>query len=154
MNITLEQHIDIDAPAAAAWRVLADYGRDPDWRQGVETMAPSPSGEVVPGTTTDEVLHLGGRTWRNGGIVTAVDPGRTFTWKTTSGSDADGGRTVTPLGPDRCHVRLELTLRPHGAERMLAPVLRRMARTTLAGDARRLADLVVAEHRDAAVNVG
>lgn len=142
MTITLSTEIDIAAPAPATWAVVADYGRDPEWRHGVETMAPSPDGVVVAGTTTAEVLRLGGRTYRNRGVVTAVEPGRTFAWRTTSGADATGSRAVVPLGRDRCRVRLELRVTPHGAERLLAPVLRRMLARNLAADAGRLAVLV------------
>jgi hypothetical protein len=129
-------------PAAAAWAVVADYGRDPEWRQGVRTMAPSPAGAVGVGTTTAEVLRTGGRTLRNGGVVTDVAAGHHFAWRTTSGVDADGSRTVTATGPRTCTVRLELRVRPHGFDRLLAPVLRRVVARGLAADARRLATLV------------
>jgi uncharacterized protein YndB with AHSA1/START domain len=142
---TLTASTTIDAPASAAWAVVADYGRDPEWRAGVETMAPSPSGPVAVGTTTAEVLHLGGRTYRNGGEVTAVEPGRRFTWRTTSGADADGSRTVRALAEGTCEVTLVLDVRPHGLERLLQPVLIPMLRKGLAADLTRLRDLVVAE---------
>jgi uncharacterized protein YndB with AHSA1/START domain len=134
----------IERPAAEVWATLADYGRDPDWRRGVETMAPSTAGPAVVGTTTDEVLHLGGRTYRNGGLVTAVEPGRRLEWRTTSGADANGARTVVPVGDDRCEVTLELVVRPHGIERLLKPVLIPMLRRGLHRDLRRLAALVAA----------
>jgi hypothetical protein len=39
-------------------------------------------------------------------------------------------------------VRLELTVRPKGFERMLAPLLRRMLQRNLEGDLTRLAELL------------
>lgn len=135
----------IEAPADHVWAVLADYDRDPEWRSGVETMAPQPSGPVTPGTTTAEVLHLGGRTYRNDGVVTHVAPGETFRWRTTTGADADGSRTVRPLGDDRTEAMLVLDVRPHGVERLLQPVLVRMLRRTMTRDLGRLATLVEAE---------
>ena len=134
----------IERPAAEVWATLADYALDPAWRHGVETMAPSTTGTAVVGTTTDEVLHLGGRTYRNGGLVTAVEPGRRLEWRTTSGADANGARTVVPLGDDRCEVILELVVRPHGIERLLKPLLIPMLRRGLHRDLRRLAALVAA----------
>jgi uncharacterized membrane protein len=135
----------IDRPASEVWAVVADYGRDPEWRKGVETMAPSAPGPVTQGLTTDEILHLGGRTYRNAGVVTAVEPGTRFAWRTTAGADADGCRTVRDLGEGRCEVTLVLTVRPRGAERLLQPVLMRMLRSGLAADLERLARLVGAE---------
>ena len=137
----------IEAPASAAWAVIADYGRDPAWRDGVETMAPRPSGPVRVGTTTDEVMHLAGRTYRNGGEVTEVRPGERFAWRTTSGADADGSRSVRALADGSCEVTLVLTVRPHGVQRLLQPVLVPMLRKGLAADLARLRDLVLAEAR-------
>jgi hypothetical protein len=86
--IEVREHSEISCPAAAAWAVVADYGQDPRWRKGVETMAPRPEGIVRVGTTTAEVMRFAGRTYRNGGEVTGVEPGRSFDWRTTSGIDA------------------------------------------------------------------
>jgi uncharacterized protein YndB with AHSA1/START domain len=126
----------------AVWAVLADYERDPEWRAGVETMAPSTSGPAVEGTTTDEVLHLGGRTYRNAGLVTRVEPGRRLEWRTTSGADADGSRSVTPVGTDASEVVLELAVRAHGLQRLLQPVLSPMLRKGLHADLARLGELL------------
>jgi uncharacterized protein YndB with AHSA1/START domain len=139
--ITITRSATIEAPADAAWAIVADYDRDPQWRAGVSTMAPTPSGPVSVGTTTAEVVRFGGRTYRNAGQVTAVDPGRRFSWRTTSGTEADGSRSVRPLGDGRCEITLELTVRPHGTERLLRPVLARMLDRGMAGDLDRLAAL-------------
>jgi hypothetical protein len=144
-TIELINEIDVDVTPEAAWAVVADYGRDPEWRSGVVTMAPSTPGIVTGGTTTAEEMHLAGRTLRNGGRVTSVGPGLRFTWATTSGSDADGARSVEAAGDGRARVRLELRVRPHGVERLLAPVLRRIVARTVAADAERLRVLLAAE---------
>jgi hypothetical protein len=85
---------------------------------------------------------MAGRTWHSDGVVTAVDPGVRFAWRTTTGADASGSRQVEVLGPDRCRVRLTLAVRPSGPERLLRPVLRRMLRTNLRRDLDRLRSLV------------
>jgi uncharacterized protein YndB with AHSA1/START domain len=139
---TLIATTTIDQPAATVWAVLADYGCDPDWRDGVETMAPNPAGEVRVGTTTAEVMRLAGRVYRNAGVVTDVRPGECFSWRTTSGADAHGSRCVEPLGTHRCQVSLEIEVRLHGMERALQPVLMAMLRRTLRADLRRLGQLV------------
>ena len=75
--------------------MLADYGNDVTWRGGVTSMVPTPPGPVRAGTTTDEHMRVAGGRYHNLGVVTAVGPGLRFTWRTTSGADADGARTVT-----------------------------------------------------------
>jgi len=40
--------VDLDAPPAAVWSVIADYRRDPEWREGVR-MTVEPAGAVVDG---------------------------------------------------------------------------------------------------------
>lgn len=139
-TITITESIEIARPAAEVWAVVADYGCDPDWRKGVSTMAPQPPGPVAVGTTTAEEMRMAGQTYRNDGVVTAVEPGRRFTWRTTEGADAHGARTVEPRGEDRCRVTLDLVVTPHGAEVAMAPVLGPMLRRTVAGDLRRLRD--------------
>lgn len=141
-SIEYTAETDVDAPAAAVWALVADYDRDPEWRDGVTTMAPSPPGPVRPGTTTDERMRAMGRDHRNGGVVGEVEPGVRFTWRTTSGVDADGARTVRGLGDGRSRVRLEVRLRPQGGQRLLAPVLRAVLRRGLVADAARLRALV------------
>ena len=143
---TIDMHaaIDIERPAEEVWAVVADYARDPEWRTGVEAMVPTPGGEVRLGTTTAETLRLAGRTWHNDGVVTGVDPGTRFTWRTTLGADADGSRSVEASGAGSCRVRLDLRVRPHGFEKVMAPALRRMLQRNLRRDLDQLRELVTA----------
>lgn len=134
--------VEIDRPAQDVWAVLADYARDPEWRGGVLEMTPSPAGPVAPGTTTRERMRFAGRELRNDGEVVEVGPGLRFAWRTTEGADADGARAVVPLGDGRCRVELLLRVRPHGAERLTAPLAALLLRRTLRADARRLRALV------------
>ena len=133
----------IDRPAAEAWAIVADYHCDPQWRHGVETMAPSTTGPAVVGTTTAEVLRLGGRTYRNAGLVTEVQSGSRLAWRTVAGADAFGSRDVRPSGSAACTVTLELHVRYHGGQRLAAPLLTGMLRRGLRRDLARLAALVV-----------
>lgn len=140
--ITMSTSVDVARPADLAWSVLGDYDQDPRWRRGVSTMAPSPPGPARPGTRTDEHLRFAGRWYRNGGIVLTVGPGRSLTWRTTSGVEAEGTRGVEDLGPGRCRVHLETQVQPTGLERLLSPVLGAALRRNLAGDAERLRTLL------------
>ena len=142
--ITIIETIAVDCPAHHAWAIVADYERDPAWRRGVATMAPHPNGPVGVGTTTAEELRFAGQTRRNAGEVTAVEPGRSFRWRTVEGDDAAGSRTVEPVDADHCRVTLELVVRPHGVEAILGPVLGPMLRRTVRGDLARLRELATA----------
>jgi uncharacterized protein YndB with AHSA1/START domain len=130
----------IHHPPATVWALLSDYRRDPEWRAGVIEMTPSAS-PVRPGTETVEVMRFGGRTYRNVGVVDTVSE-HALTWHTTEGVDASGQRSAEPAGTHATRVRLELTVRPKGFERMLAPLLRRMLQRNLEGDLTRLAELL------------
>jgi hypothetical protein len=74
--------------------------------------------------------------------VVTTGPGLRFTWRTTSGVDAEGSREVTPLGPGRCRIVLHTRGRPTGAERFYAPLARAVLRRGLRADLRRFRDLV------------
>ena len=136
--------LDIDASAAAVWAVLADYSRDAEWRTDVSEMRPEPAGPAAVGTITHEVMKVGGRTYRNTGLVGRVEPGRRLEWRTTAGADAHGSRTVESLGGERSRVTMELHVVPHGVNRLLAPVLRPMLVKGLRRDLQALATLVAA----------
>lgn len=140
MNIT-RSHI-VPAPAAAAWAVLADYRRDREWRTGVEVMEPSPAGPAQPGTTTHEVMRLGGKTYVNEGVVDAVDAGHLLTWHTVEGADASGSRQVVDRPDGTSEVTLTLNVRPHGGEVLIAPIVRRMLDRNLRRDLAALSALV------------
>jgi uncharacterized membrane protein len=144
-EITLMHHIDIDAPAAVVWGVVADYARDVDWRNGVVRMVPTPAGPVQIGTTTAEEMTVAGKTYHNDGEVVAVEPGHRFDWRTTAGAVAHGSRQVTAIDAHRCRVHLELHVTPTGLNRLFAPMLKKVLDKGLAGDVERLRDLVEAE---------
>lgn len=149
MNITRSH--TVPAPAAAVWAVLADYRRDPEWRTGVEVMGPSPAGPVQPGTTTHEVMRLGGKTYVNDGVVDTVDPGRCLTWHTVQGADASGSRQVVERPDGTSEVTLTLSVRPHGGEVLIAPIVRRMLDRNLRRDLAALSALVTDPSTSAAV---
>jgi uncharacterized membrane protein len=140
--IEIRTSVEIEVPAAAAWSVVADYAQDTAWRRGVTAMVPEPPGLVALGTTAHEEMTFGGRALVNDGVVTRVEPGRSFSWRTTSGVDAEGSRLVEPLGDRRCRVTLVLRARPHGVEHLLVPIYRRMLARGLAHDAAELSALL------------
>lgn len=140
--ISAETTVDVDASAAEAWAVVADYGRDVEWRRGVRSMVPTPAGPVRPGTTTAEVLRVAGRTTYNDAVVTDVEAGRRFAWRTTSGIRAEGLRAVVPLDAETCRVVLTTRVHPPGLFRLVPGVVARVLRRGLQRDAVRLRVLI------------
>ncbi|GAB3873915.1 SRPBCC family protein [Dactylosporangium cerinum] len=136
--IAISAEIVIERKAEEVWEVLADYDNDVLWRQGVTSMVATPAGVVREGTTTDEHMTVAGGRYHNLGVVTTVGPGLRFAWRTTSGADADGSRTVTATGAGASQVRLALNVRLHGAQRLAAPLFRATLRRNLTADAERL----------------
>jgi hypothetical protein len=83
-------------------------------------------------------MRLAGGTYRNRGLVTAVDGGHSFRWRTTEGAEASGSRAVRPLDDGGCHIRLELHVRVVGIQRLMAPLLAMILGRNLTGDVERL----------------
>src|SRR5262249_5541594 len=134
---------DVPRPPASVSRLCSDYSLDPLWMVGVLNMAPSAAGPVAPADTPILVAGVGGSGQSHQARATSVSPRLSVVGRTIRGPDADGGRTVSPSGPDRCRVRLDLRVRPRGAQRMLTPLLRWMLRRDLHGDVQRLRRYVV-----------
>lgn len=141
VDIEFGTSVDIDRPARDVWAVLADYGRDPEWRSGVLSMTADPPGLAARGTTTAEVMRFAGRTLRNDAEIIRVSPGRELAWRTTSGIDVSGVRVVEPRDPQRCRVRLATRVRPRGFDRVLAPLARLLLQRRITRDGRRLRSL-------------
>ena len=140
--IHLRAAIELPVSTSTAWRFIADYAHDVEWRSGVRAMSSEPPGVVVVGAQTAEELRFGGTTYRNLGEVTAVEHERSLSWRTTSGADARGSRSLEPLGGERCRLTLELTVVPSGRERLLAPILVRLLARNLRRDVRRARDVL------------
>jgi len=147
-QIEIEVSVDVDVPAARAWQVVANYRYDAAWRVGVESMTQEPpvgalgNGTVVDGTRTVEHYRILGTRSLNVARIFDVDPGRAFSWRTVSGTDAEGTRTVVPLDADHCRVVLRTVSRPHGVENLVRPLVGPALRRSLATSTVRLADLL------------
>ena len=130
MSTTEIRHeIEIDAPPAAVWSVLADTSRYPDWNPFVESL----TGELRPGARLEaRIAPPGGRPLTFKPVVVCAEPGRELRWL---------GRFLVPGLLDGEHsFRLEPL--PSGGTRfvqserfsgLLVGPLRRMLRQTVLG---------------------
>lgn len=144
MPIITEARAVIAAPAAVAWRLLADYANDPLWRARVRRMEQSPPGQVFPGATAVEEIRVLGTLSRAVVEVVTVTPGTSFTWRAIDGADAEGHRTITALGDDRCELHTWRVIRLSGAQAWGEPLARWALTRGERADVQRAAALVEA----------
>lgn len=100
-----ETRIEIAAPSERVWAVLADVVRWPEWTTSMARITPVGPAGLVQGTRYRvEQPRLRPALF----TVTAVEPGRSFTWAMRSpGVRAVAVHAVTPTSAG-CTVRLEL----------------------------------------------
>lgn len=131
--------VDLPAPAAAVWTVIADYRRDPEWREGVRITV-DPAGLVTDGSITTEQLRMMGSWHTTTARICDIEQGRSFRFLSDDGS-VDGTRTVEPIDDgSRLTVRLRVT--PPRGLAWLAPVLGWLFRRRVQRDLRRLRRVV------------
>lgn len=141
-HITVQAERLIPAAPEAVWSLIADYRFDALWREGVEAVQQDTEGPVRNGTRTVEEFRMLGQRMTNVARISQVDPGVAFRWATTSGTDADGERRVTPEGGGT-RVRLITTSRPATrVERLLSPVIGPALRRALERSLERFEHLV------------
>jgi uncharacterized membrane protein len=141
-TVDFQHSITINRPATDVWAIVADYDRDPEWRRGIVSMNPRPSGLVTTDTTALEILRFGGRTYRLPGEVVEVEPGRSFAWHAPG--KARGRRTVTPIDDSSSRVELSMTVELRGMESLLSSLLVRLMHQRMDGDLARLATVAAA----------
>jgi hypothetical protein len=145
---TLHTHVDvvIDRSPAAVWAVVADYGRDTEWRRGIVEMTPDVAGPPKVGTKVREVLALAGTRYVTDTVVTETGPGfgYRFVGDGTSGR-VRGGRRVRPAeAGDGAVFTYDVELEPEGIPRIARPVLGWWLTRSLRRDLGRLRDLIEA----------
>ncbi len=101
----METSVEIHVPASAAWEILTDTRRWPEWGPSLARVE-SADRYIGPGST-GRVQTVFGR-WLPF-LITEFTAGRRWRWKVT-GIPATGHR-VESLGPDRCKVVFEVPLR-------------------------------------------
>ncbi len=95
-----EESIDIDAPPADVWRVLADLERWPEWTPSMREVRPlsgdgGEGGLTVGGKVRVRQPKLPTVTW----TVDEVEPGRSFSWRSDSpGMASRAEHRIEPTG--------------------------------------------------------
>jgi hypothetical protein len=139
--ITYELQTSIAAAPDAVWRVLGDFGRDAEWREGV-AMRSEPPGLARDGTRTFERLRMLGQTHEKIARIDRVRPGRSLRFRVEDGS-VEGTRAVLAEGPGS---RVVVTLRADVPRwlGLFAPLLSWLFRRRVERDLGRLRAVVTA----------
>ena len=116
----IERSVDVAAPPDRVWAAMADVGRWPEWTASVtrvERLDLAPFG--VGSRARVRQPGFPAAVW----TVTALEPGRSFEWRSTvPGLTSVGGHRVDPAGDSASRVTLAVTW-----SGPLAPVIRLLA---------------------------
>lgn len=101
---THRTEIEIEAPAGTVWAVMSDVERWPEWTASIRRVRRLDDGEFRIGSSARiNQPRLLPATW----TVSALEPGRSFSWTTTSpGLHIVGHHVVEQLGDGRSRVVL------------------------------------------------
>jgi uncharacterized membrane protein len=94
------------APAAAVWSAMVDVERWPMWTRSMQRVELLTEGPLALGSRVQvKQPRLAGTTW----VVTELDPGRSFTWRSVSpGITSTAVHEVTPGPAGTSSIRLSL----------------------------------------------
>lgn len=104
-----DSSIEIDAPASVVWDVFADVERWAEWTRSIDSIRPLDGADLVVGHRFEiRQPRFPKLVW----IVTAADPGVSWTWAQRSpGGTTLATHEVVPLGPGRTSVRQRIDQR-------------------------------------------
>jgi uncharacterized protein YndB with AHSA1/START domain len=142
----LTETIEVAAPPATVWAVLADLGRWPEWTGSISTIELVGGDHLAPGLQAHITQpQVPSTTW----TVTEVVPGTSFKWATKSLRMAETAtHRITPLGNGS---KVTLTLDIEGATSVfLRPFIRRASERNLRMEAdglKRRAEAAARSHR-------
>ena len=133
--------VDIRAPQDDVWRVVADYTRDAEWREGV-TIAHEPRGLVQNGTRTYEKLKMLGSWHSTEATISDVRTGSSFRFVSIDGRVV--GTRSLETNAQGTRVTLSIRVSPPAPLSWLAPLLGRLFRRRVQRDLERLRQLIEA----------
>ena len=122
---------------------VAEFPNNPRWQRGMRSCrwtSPAPHGA---GSTYEQEARFLGRTLRNAFEVTAFDPPRRVSFRSTGGTFPIAvTRTVDALAPGRSRFTEDVEGEPEGVYRIAEPVLRMLVKGSIARDFPRLKRLL------------
>ena len=143
LPIHVEESVTVARSPDVVWSVVADYGRDIEWRKGLTDMTPDPPGPPGIGTKVHEVLKTGGRSYVADSTVTQVGAMTyRFEGSGTLGKLAGSRTVIASASPSEAMFTYEIEITPSGMSRLLRPIIAVAARNGLRSDLKRLRELL------------
>ncbi len=92
----LRAEATVDAPPERVWALLTDFSRMPEWSPELVRMVPLKPGGLRVGQWYLGVNRRKAAVWPTRNVVSALEPGRSVAWDTTS----SGARWIWELAPE------------------------------------------------------
>jgi hypothetical protein len=143
LPIHVEESVTVARSPDVVWSVVADYGRDIEWRKGLTEMTPDPPGPPAIGTKVHEVLKTGGRSYVADSTVIQVGAMTyRFEGSGTLGKLAGSRTVIASASPSEAMFTYEIEITPSGMSRLLRPIIAVTTRNGLRSDLKRLRELL------------
>jgi carbon monoxide dehydrogenase subunit G len=134
--------VSVKVPPAMAWSVVADFSRNPEWQNGMRKAEWVTEPPLAVGSRYIQHAGFLGREIRSLFEVVELEPGRRVTIDTIEGTfPITVTRTVVADGAG-CLISADVRGDAGGLFRLVTPLLRALVRRSVAGDYRRLKQLL------------
>ena len=142
MTIRIQMSVDIARPVPAVWEIVGDFAHDRRWRTGIYRSERTSPGPMAAGATLVEGARFLGRDILTHSAVTAYEPGRCYSFATTSGPVKGWGtHALEPAAGGRRFTYTPQAAFP-GLLRLVEPLLGRIVAWQVKGDLKRLKRLL------------
>lgn len=135
MTISVSASVDIERSAADVFEYVSNFENNPTRQNGMESAkytSPAPHGL---GATYDQVASFLGREIITSFEVTALEPGRSITITSTSGTfPIEVTRTVDATGEGSCRASAAVNGSPGGLFKLAGPLMRAMVGSSVRKD--------------------
>ena len=143
LPIHIEESVTVARSPDVVWSVVADCGRDVEWRKGLTDMTPDPPGPPTVRAKVHEVLKTGERSYVADSTVIQVGAMTyRFEGSGTLGKLAGSRTVIASASPSEAMFTYEIEVTPSGMSQLLRPIIARTARSGLRGDLQRLRELL------------
>lgn len=131
----VETEIECDVPVRTCYNQWTQFESFPQFMEGVEQV------EQADDTNLHWVARVGGKRIEWDAKIVAQEPDRLISWASTSGRVNNGMVEFTPLGANRCRIRLVVTYEPEGVVENVGDALG-VVKLRIEGDLKRFKEFI------------
>lgn len=143
MSISVQATVDLARPADEVFDYVSNFENNPVWQGGMESAKFTTEPPLRVGSTYDQVARFLGRTIITSFEVTALEPGRSITIESTSGTfPITVTRTVESTGDASCRAGAQVQGEPGGLFKLAGPLMRRLVEGSVRKDWAKLKELL------------